>query len=479
MFERVYRNMNIFQLKKSTIDVIFVLLLWGLMVLFPSRIFCVLLVVCAFLFLLKKHGDDLFLPKLILAALLFQNTINGIGMHITGDTTSTGTSLLSQIPTLFVLIGSSLVILKNGIKKVYVFFILYVLFLITYCFVGDASFTSRIYYVRNFVFFYLVFLIGKYTIDSERKFQQFIDYYISLAFISGLFGLVAFMFDNKPYIPLGVREIYVIKNLGSDITLYYDGLPGTFVTSDFFGLGQTSRIASFFFEPINFSFFLALALLLVLYRKKTNLKIFLTIFFSICILFTFGKGGMMVVGLSIAEVFVGSYVLRIKGVSKKKFRKIVIGLTVIGVAILGISVRTIFVYNPHFIAINQTFNAIIRKPMGYGIGTAGNISMMSTLDSSLVGRETGLLNFMYQIGVIGIGLFLALIISISKETINNWKSKNEKLTVLFVAIPIILTGVFLFQENVFTPQVIAGYMLAQGYFASYSDCANVCGRVEN
>ena len=114
----------------------------------------------------------------------------------------------------------------------------------------------------------------------------------------------------------------------------------------------------------------------------------------------------------------------------------------------------------HFYGIINTFYSVLRKPLGYGLGSGGNMSFIFNNTGFDVGAgfESALMSFMYQIGVQGIIFFSICVVS-TKCTV---KYTNNLFEELFVAMPFIMLGISILQDNTFTPQCIVPYMFFQG-----------------
>ena len=114
-------------------------------------------------------------------------------------------------------------------------------------------------------------------------------------------------------------------------------------------------------------------------------------------------------------------------------------------------------------------DGIRKNPLGYGIGSAGNL--LKTADMTVSSRmdvaETGLVNMVYQLGVVPAILFGWLLLSTSRGTLRNYEETREDIYLLFTYIPLILLVISIFQENTFTPQCIIPYMIIQGATGSY------------
>lgn len=403
------------------------------------------------------------LPKLIIISILLQNTLMGIGMYWFG-VKGTSITFFSQISTLFIFIAGTWIIIKQRKAKAHYLFYIYVLvILFNYIISPNKSLTAFAYNTRNFVIFYLAYIIGTYFIDSEKKFEDFKIFFIRCAFVAGIIGIIGLITSDRLYVLMGAVEVANVKALNSGIYTI-DGLPGYFL-GDFFGT-YLWRMASLFLEPVNFSSFMALAVVLKSTMIKKITDYFTLLFLLICNFLTFGKGGLLIAGVSLIVAF--SYHVFIKELkigTKPSFSFIKWGL--IGeVAILGIYYGVFYSYNMHFYAIKITMAALMKKPFGFGVGSVGNVNKFINQSESYLGAETGVLNFWCQLGIEGVIVFAWILQRISRESFKTFRIKKDSISFIFALMPILLFLVFIFQENIFTTQVITGYMFVEGYISN-------------
>ncbi len=400
---------------------------------------------------LNKKG--IFIPKLLLCLLLFQNTAIGLGAHL-GNNDSNALSLLTQIPTIFIVISFAYVLLSNPLRKMDLIFILYALICFMQMFQSSGEMTAKLSYLRNFLVFYMGYRVGGYYITTKENLTEFLSFYVKMAVFSGIFGLIGMVLGRNFYQAIGTLEVYHAKKY----TSYVNGLPGNFRTL-FWGKWM-NRLASFYYDPVNFSYFMALGALIAFAGKN---KIF--IFLFICEILTFGKGGLLIVVLSVFCIVTHRILKRYNG---KFVKGLMIGVSIGSVIVLVLLIQTYFADDfgtaNHFYGIITGVDGIRKNPFGYGIGSAGNL--LKTTDMTIRRRmdvaETGLINMVYQIGVLPALLFAWLLLSTSKVTLRNYESTRNDIYLLFTYIPLILLIISIFQENTFTPQCIIPYMMIQG-----------------
>ena len=113
---------------------------------------------------------------------------------------------------------------------------------------------------------------------------------------------------------------------------------------------------------------------------------------------------------------------------------------------------------PHIWGIQNTWENVLARPWGHGLGTGGNAAQIlggaNSEDWFGSGGETALMSYAYQIGLQGVLCFILCVFSTAVQKANEFTP--------FFYIPIILVGVSLMQDNTFTPQCITAFMLLQG-----------------
>ena len=403
---------------------------------------------------------SIFLPKLILLLLLFQNTCIGIGARFGGNMDNS-IQLLTQIPTILILLSSIYIFFSKKVTNQW-WFIIYALLIISYVFVGNAHIETAVVYLRNFLIFFLGFIIGKNNLDSEEKRKAFINFYIKLAVFAGIFGLVGIVWGDEFFNMLGVREVYLGKNWHE---LTAGSTPGNFRTL-FFGQ-WVNRMASFYFEPVNFSYFMFLATMLAYFMKKYTI----TIFLFICSVLTFGKGGALVIGLTVMAVFMHTLLgIRVNKANRNRILFLMLFVFSALVMYLTMFRGSDFGTHLHFYGFFSAVPTIIRNPLGHGLGSAGNVLRSNLGTRTFEATESALATMGYQIGIVGLSLFILLMHKIGKEPFHALKEQVGKsqyilcLASSYLAFALLLGAVF--QENMLSPQCAIPFMLIIGSFGA-------------
>lgn len=446
--------MNVLKIKRRNLYIIVTILMMIFAAMTNAATYLMLVIISVMFFYVNwnsVNGNDILIPKMAISLLLFQNFAIGIGAHMTGNFSS-GLSWLTQIPTIFIAMAYLSIVLKKHIHKSELVFFIYLLFCLVFFFMGNGGVVAKVTYFRNFTIFFMAFRIGKHYINTRDRFLQFIDFFMKLSIIAVVFGLIGWFIGKSFYQSIGVLEVYKAKQY----TAYRDGLPGNFRTL-FFG-NWVDRFASLYYDPVNFSYYMALACLIAFMSRRKALFII----FVICEMLTFGKGGLLILGLSLMCVLVQKLFSRYNA---KLTRSLIIIMAIVAMAALVYIIQTKYAndfgtYN-HFYGMITGINGVIRNPLGHGLGSAGNLIKTVEINSQEV-SETGMINLAYQIGVLGVALFSYLFLSTAHGAFLNYKKDKEQLCLLCSFLPFVLLVVSIFQENTYTPQCVVPYMLLIG-----------------
>lgn len=393
----------------------------------------------------------------IILLLCFQNFCIGLGAHLASNT-SINLRYLTQIPFIVIFMLFANLFLKNCKKniksKTDKFFIIYILAIIFSFMIGRGNINSILINIRNMTVFYMAYYIGKYSITDKKNLDKYFISFQKISLIVVFVGIILLFGGYKLYSSIGIDEVYIAK--GSSSLL--GGFSGRFYTE--IGHIAVQRMGSLYYEPVNLSYFLSIAFLFALFYKIDNKKYltFIIIDFMGLIL-SFGKGGIMVAGAAIAIMILIhiSKKLLFRFNEKKGIKRSIF------IIICFMVVFCIYYYQhfggsvkPHFWGLIQTWQSVISKPWGHGLGTGGN--MATLFDSSKnwlsSGGESGIMSFIYQYGFQGILLFVLCFIGTSPSY-----TKNNNFIKLCIILPYILLSVALLQENTFTPQCIVPFMI--------------------
>ena len=185
----------------------------------------------------------------------------------------------------------------------------------------------------------------------------------------------------------------------------------------------------------------------------------------VALILTFGKGGYLITAI----VFIYAYAQKALGFLKKTLGQKNIRLLGICLIIFAGTAFSIYYYqnigaaaSPHFWGIMQTWQSILKRPLGHGIGNGGNAATLYGSSAAVSwlasGGETQLMSFFYQIGIQGGLIFILCVIKTMLPPQTRTHFGNE----IFIVIPFALLGLSLLQDNTFTPQCIVLFMILQG-----------------
>jgi hypothetical protein len=336
---------------------------------------------------------------------------------------------------------------------------------------SEGIFQAELVYIRNFLIFYLAFTIGKNHLDSLNKKYEFIDFSIKLALVAGIFGIIGMILGNNFFSAIGVQEVYIGKNYYPVGYLDFSqrGIPGNFRTLVM--SVWVNRMASFYYDPVNFSYFMSYGTLLSILSRQ---KIF-SIILLICNILTFGKGGLLLLGIALMCVILHA-VFKIKLTEFN--RKLILGIITTVFCFLVFFImkyyKDDFGTNNHFYGFFSAIPLILKNPLGHGLGTAGNILKGYTDVKLFVAAESALSNMAYQIGIPGLLFFVFILLNLGKVVFTSIaEQENSTQKILCIAasyIPFAIILVSVFQENTITPQCIIPYMLIVGAYSNKVTC---------
>lgn len=456
-------------LKSNKVSMLFVIMVSMIMIGASNRLltYCAIpaiIVLAISVCIEAKKENGVLVCKGILALLLLQNFCIGISAHLFGNTDSS-IKLLTQIPFLVILVIWIFKCVANHNRnisfRVKVSFVLLIgCIMLSFC-IGFGGFMSAAVSVRNLTVFFMAYELGAEYIEDKKNREELIKYIIIWAIVLIILGIIIKLGGYPLYRALGIHEVYVAKAAPFN----EGGLDGRFYTSLFSNISYI-RMGSIMYEPINLAYFLALALICAIYSNPWVgvKKMVSMVFIGMGLLLTFGKGGYLIVGLTV-----------VCGVAEYFLKKIthIVGKTVTAVTVIIMIITVTVVFIRYYVAniglavlnhiwgIINTWKNIINRPIGYGLGTGGNAAqVLGNVQGEWLatGGETALMSFMYQIGVQGIVVFIVCLSFIAFD-MKNRKSTFER---IFFYIPFILLGISLLQDNTFTPQCVVPFMLIQG-----------------
>ncbi len=415
--------------------------------------------------------------------LLFQNFVIGVMAHLLGYS-GPDLSFLTQIPFLFVCLAFAITTLwrwqaERGVhlKLEDYSFVILLLLLGSQFVISNGSTAAKIVGVRNYITFYLAYCIARECVNDKEELLVFFRFLVGLGIFAVLIGLILYPMSFSTWETIGIREVYLAKK---DVIIG-NSFPGRYHTN-FLGY-EVNRIASLYYEPVNFAYLISASLLVAVFApwsqgvlKRTIASAFLTL----GLFLTFGKGGMMITGLGIAAYFFFK-VLRWASRGEERRIKNILLLVLIPVIYFA-GTYYVFHYdastNPHFVGIVSTWKSVLQRPLGYGLGNGGNANLMfdgvggnsywEVYDAWLSsGGETALMAFIYQMGIPSFVVFFLCFHGVTTRVAKGNGMGCFRYMVMML--PYILLSISIYQENTYTPQCIVPFMLLVGGMAGYDE----------
>lgn len=408
----------------------------------------------------KDNGISL--VKGILTLLMFQNLCIGLGAHFTGNIDDS-LKYITQIPFLslillyFILLFNKSIKLEKNQKLTFILLIICIIFSFI---LGRGTLLSILINLRNLLTFFFAYCIGNYAIQTKKDLDSLIRFIFKLALIFLIFGIILLVFGYDLYKIIGIKEVYIAKGA----PIIGEKLDDRFYTTLY--KKQFTRMGSLLYEPVNLAYFYSMVFLLSIFykfNKRDRLSFLKVIYSFIGLILTFGKGGYLLTATVILLY------LMTKLLYKLKFSKKIIGCIRIATVISLLLVSMFVLYyskniggaaNTHFWAIQLTWNNVVQRPIGFGLGTGGNMATLFNNGSSstwlATGGESTLMSFLYQIGFQGV---ICLILCMLSLRINLKKiDEINNFNIITYFIPLSLIIISLFQDNTFTPQCIVIFM---------------------
>ncbi len=423
--------------------------------LFSAEYIGVILCVCVSFWiamndLKRKSGDAIFCGFLLL---VMQNLMIGLGARL-GNNTSSNLRFLAQIPSLYIYcVGSYAFLRKRDKTVVDVIGVMLIAYLSLSFFLSSASFSSKLPYLRNCSLVYFIYLVGKYYVTPEKR-VRLLQSIINTSVLLAVIGALMMLLPVSGWEAIGIREVYIAKNTTSS-TFLSTGLPIRFYTT--IGNYRFYRMASIMYEPVNFSYILSFALIMLLFDKTLKKR-----FIKGCILLagellTFGKGGFLMFSIACLFVLCNRILSRFCSFLSRNMKK---KLIIIGISIAVAFAGVFYFQNiggsatAHFTSIIRTMESIGSTPLGRGLGYGGNYGQAA------YGSESGIMAILAQLGIPFTILFAMLFLNMAK------KIEFENLQEMAIAsFPVGIVIAAIFQENTLGPQCCYLFMCTSGIYA--------------
>lgn len=428
-----------------------------------TPIACVVAALVAFMAAeISQRSPSSSVCKGILTLLCLQNAAIGLGAHMGGNS-SASLGYLTQIP--FICIGIIWVYYyaadrfsHKPLAKIDVLFIILLVCILLAALIGRGTIQSMAITVRNLTVFYMVYKIGFFNLNTKEELYSFVRYLILFSVLLVIIGELLLLGGYPLQRAMGIHEVYIAK--GSPFP------EGTLDARFYTTLVKTEylRMGSLYFEPINLAYLFSAALIASIFvpvYKDMLTKGILSAVLLLGLIQTVGKGGYLILGC-VTGCFLVEKLFRwifARFPNRKTRRNIIISVIFIVVIFFNFYVKHIgAAIMPHIWGIQDTWENVLARPWGHGLGTGGNAAQIvgdaSREDWFGSGGETALMSYAYQIGLQGVFCFVLCVLATAVKKYNTFTP--------FFYIPIILLGVSLMQDNTFTPQCITAFMLMQG-----------------
>jgi len=322
-----------------------------------------------------------------------------------------------------------------------------------------GSLITAIAYLRNFSTPALFAALGVTLVQPDTM-QQDLDRLVDVAIALGI-GLTIFS-----TIELSIGSL-VWRNEILHIPLLELAKGPVSDATDFLGY-IVPRLRSAVGEPVNASYIFATLAWMAAYRRHW----LLAVLFGVQGVLTFGKGGMLVASLTLCWVL-GAKVLRSQRALGAK--ALLLASTSFGIlslysalsggpgapTVIGLLASPQTYYSGHNSAFAHTgglvlgFRSMLANPLGAGLGVGGNFgNIFDAVDVRTwitTGAESAVGVVMYQLGVTGLGLVIALFAAAFRHTFQLQHDGNRLGTIL-AGLTVGFAVASLFQENAFGPQ---------------------------
>lgn len=415
---------------------------------------------------------------LALLLTLFQNFILGFFAHL-GDS-SKNLSLITQVPFLYVvtvflvLLVSRRLKITSVSKSMFVFFVV-----IGLGFIHGGNFTSILLQVRNLTLFYFFFEIVVYSIQNRTARIWLNRHIVGLGVFGAITGWILLIGGFRLYSMLGIANVYIAKGVPGEGIFE---LPGRF-TTDVFGIHMV-RMGGLYFEPVVFSYFLGAAFLCAFFFQWTesrSLKILVSTFLGISLIFTGGKGGMLAVSMCLLISFITNvFVELFPRLSRTQSFWIAIVISIIVLVAFSRFYGSEYAgpSKAHFDTITNTWATIKQSPFGHGLAQGGFNTEGSMEEISSSGAESALMTIGYQLGIQGMVMLAVSLIAVSRYVSkhNFPRVLGNQEQVISMAVPVVLYSISIFQLNTFSTQAVLPFFALVSASASLFPYSRV-GRI--
>lgn len=318
-----------------------------------------------------------------------------------------------------------------------------------YFFIGPMDVMTSAAYARNLFLIALLPVIGKVIIQQVSDLNVLIKYLFGISLFVVLFGLFeSLLFSHSFWYDfLNVDVVLLAKGF---TIIDFERFPPLWYTIIF--EHYVRRMASVFMEPVNLSYYLVVPTIIAFSLRKWLIFVILLL----GVFLTFGKGGWLVLLISISSIYLLKRFKKTNGFIPLVFF-ITILTIILSFAYFKISPGTAL---PHLWGMMSIEKNLISEPLGHGLGSGGNFNSIfndtNLYDTLHTGAESGIATLVYKLGLPGFLLFFLFLISLGNYLVNIFLlHKDEMIGAVSLATSGLVLGMLfgsVFQENPLGPQ---------------------------
>jgi len=341
---------------------------------------------------------------------------------------------------------------------------------------GNPNLIAGLYGFRNYAFgflFYIAAISISYNEDERYSFLQTVFNFLTIICVWGIIQAKL----------LGPRYIMNYAHFGKEV------LPFNFYISYFWGI---QRVTGVFSDPNAFAIMANFAALfysnqIFILNVKKPITYFKLALVLISIVLSFSRSAWigLLVGYFVLFVY---YLFGMKMVDKLSKKRVVFVIIAIIIALpilfsvfLKVTnikalemvqkhiINTLTLKDPsvvgHIKSLKSSFLFFLGHPLGMGTGMSGPKTALFT--SNIMNSESSYFIIAFDLGIIGIALYFALIISIIKNLFANLKKGTQKqkaFTIFLLAVSLNVWVIYLFLPIIHSLEHVYLYYLLLGMF---------------
>lgn len=354
--------------------------------------------------IVKRNYSSL---KFLTLAIIMQNMMSLFASNVLPG-------ILSQIIILYkeiILWGAVLYsfICSCKIKKYIMPIFMFMLIIMAYFFVGEATVYGRLISFRQLMTPIILILYGRTLKLKQEEIKSYFSFIINLGIVQAFFGILErFVLGDAFWKAINIQKLFETKGFSRWVL---SELPGNYYSYDLYNIMgvRIRRLVGFSTDPLLTAHYLAFCIVILLFAGRNFKKMSRIICLGICTVacvLTLSKGAILIVGIA--------YLYKIWLTNKK----IAIGLIGIFIIFAVTLIRTNLFMTVAIHAEGLWSSVSIKSFIGNGIGTAGNLASLngesSTAGESYFGMVIG------QIGYIGLFVFLYVIYRMIKISLRKY-----------------------------------------------------------